>query len=541
MLETNLTSRVRRGRSVLRIVPVFIAVAGALFVMTHFPLNPDVGWFMSIARRMLAGEALYTDIIDVNPPLITYLMMLPALFADWFEISDVAALHLFVVLLTAASIATCLVALDAPGPRSLSRPWWAIAMLTAFLVLPAYDFGQRELLLMISTFPYVLVRWRRAVGLPVSRSLGITVGVFGALGFAIKPFFVALWLTVEAASRILGGRPGRFSVDSETFSAGVVLAIMAAFGAIVHHEYLALMSSIAHLYGDFGVGFGASAILALGYALPIALMVPAMRNLRRPAHVLLLLLLAYAAVALVLAILQGKGWRYHFLPSLICITFIGALLLEEHIGAVTEAGSRKTRVMHLLGITAVILAMGLMSLFSAKATAGMESQQVVLAEREAGLEDCDASSILVLGEVVSAAYPLLNNLGAESASPFVSMWWLRAIYAGKADSLAIHALDAMGPVERRFHELQVRRFVRDAPDLVLVGTAISGRFGSRSFPYIRYFAQDEAFATEWDAYEKMGSVGYLDVYARQDDRSSESGTNATGIERCPDGNAQPGK
>jgi hypothetical protein len=42
------------------------------------PLNHDAAAVLGFAQRMLAGEKLYATLIDVNPPLIFLLSLIPA-------------------------------------------------------------------------------------------------------------------------------------------------------------------------------------------------------------------------------------------------------------------------------------------------------------------------------------------------------------------------------------------------------------------------------------------------------------------------------
>src|SRR4051794_28574478 len=42
------------------------------------PINFDVSLILSVSQRWLEGERLYVDLIDVNPPLIFVLNLIPA-------------------------------------------------------------------------------------------------------------------------------------------------------------------------------------------------------------------------------------------------------------------------------------------------------------------------------------------------------------------------------------------------------------------------------------------------------------------------------
>ena len=56
------------------------------------PLNHDAGAVLQWSGRMLAGERLYVDINDVNPPLIYWLNLIPAEIARLADIPTPVAL-----------------------------------------------------------------------------------------------------------------------------------------------------------------------------------------------------------------------------------------------------------------------------------------------------------------------------------------------------------------------------------------------------------------------------------------------------------------
>src|SRR5271168_405872 len=110
------------------------------------PLDGDVAAILDFAVRMIDGERLYVDLVDVNPPLIFWLNLAPAWLADRFALDPAVVFVTLVLLLQAASLAlcraplACLPELRQPGARTLVP----LAALFAVLVLPTGDFGQRE-------------------------------------------------------------------------------------------------------------------------------------------------------------------------------------------------------------------------------------------------------------------------------------------------------------------------------------------------------------------------------------------------------------
>src|ERR1700722_49219 len=63
------------------------------------PLNHDVGALLQFAQRMLHGERLYVDLIDINPPMIFLLDTVPVAIAEALRLSTVTCLTWFVLAL----------------------------------------------------------------------------------------------------------------------------------------------------------------------------------------------------------------------------------------------------------------------------------------------------------------------------------------------------------------------------------------------------------------------------------------------------------
>src|SRR5665213_566993 len=61
--------------SVTARVLVALVTAAAFAWQLSQPLNGDVSWLMTASERMLAGQRLYTDILETNPPLSTLLYL----------------------------------------------------------------------------------------------------------------------------------------------------------------------------------------------------------------------------------------------------------------------------------------------------------------------------------------------------------------------------------------------------------------------------------------------------------------------------------
>ena len=107
-----------RLQSALRAWPALLPVAFFVPCVLAPPLNHDVAAVLAFSQRWLAGERLYVDLIDVNPPLIFVLNLLPAGLARLTGIDAVTALH---ACLLAWGAAVWLLALRLLDPRPKGR------------------------------------------------------------------------------------------------------------------------------------------------------------------------------------------------------------------------------------------------------------------------------------------------------------------------------------------------------------------------------------------------------------------------------------
>ena len=268
-------------------VLAFLALLPAAF---WIPITHDAIWQIWIGRQLLHGAGLYTDIVEINPPLWFWI----AIPLSWIgETFGIAARHLIVGFF-AASIALALYL----TPRTYRLP-----LLIASSILALKDFGQREHLTLISTAPYVFLIASRLEG-KSSRHPWL-IGFFAAVGFALKPHFVVVPIVLEF---LLWSKP---RIRPETVALALS-AIVYAFSTVFFAQtYLTEVIPMAYkAYGEFYGGY------ALQFPL-IALLITAFGlwlGQRKGFPVSRSLFIASLAF-LPAAIIQAKGWSYHTIPT----------------------------------------------------------------------------------------------------------------------------------------------------------------------------------------------------------------------------------
>ena len=282
---------------------LFLAIAAIFFLI---PMTHDAAWQMWIGRQMLHGADLYTEIVEVNPPLWFWMSVPIAGAAEVLRVPGMAALAAF--LLVAVAISTWLTKLVLPR----DAPLWP--MLVA-MVFPLQHFAQREHFALIVAIPYVLLVARRERGDAVPARDAALIGFVAALGFALKPQFALVPLVLELwawnARRIrpetiaLGGSAVAYSMALLIFEPDYLrTALPLALTAYSQFKPLELHSLLPSL-------------AALLFACPL---------LVRARGVAAAFTVAGLAFYLVY-ILQLKGWPYHAVPAL------GMLLIAAVLAA----------------------------------------------------------------------------------------------------------------------------------------------------------------------------------------------------------------
>lgn len=192
---------------------LIMAVLAIMRETAFFPVpdlipNPDSSWLIYAAGRMLDGQKLYVDILETNPPLILWLSALPVVLGKWLHTSPFMVFPVLVTLLNIVSL--WLVAGIMRGQEFFKeKTVFCLVMFYiafAFFLFSPAVYGQRELLFVALVLPYLF--YSLDEGKPQKITQKILIIAMAVVGFAIKPFFLLLWvaneLHIAASKRSIG-------------------------------------------------------------------------------------------------------------------------------------------------------------------------------------------------------------------------------------------------------------------------------------------------------------------------------------------------
>jgi hypothetical protein len=293
----------------------WLAAVAVLALMAAFamrgefrmPLNGDAAYHVDAAGRMLDGAVLYRDIYDLNPPFIFW-ASLPAAALGRDGNGATAIFRLFVL-----GVALLALVLGWRGTRG--APVLPLGFGLMALVLPIGYFGQREYLILALLFPYVCVAAARSEGEVPSPLLAIVAGAAAAVAILMKPTGIVVPLLVAVVYGHKGSLRSILVAEHLSMAAGFIAGGLAIL--LAAPEYLRVVSEIQEPYRRFNLQPWRTLLtrdihiwsvwLALGLALLFGRRLPQRKRI-------LVLALTTAGLG-ASAVLQRKGFGYHYFPA----------------------------------------------------------------------------------------------------------------------------------------------------------------------------------------------------------------------------------
>jgi len=459
------------------------AITAALVQSLLLSLDCDVSWLITVNERMLAGQRLYVDVIEVNPPASIWIYTPPIWLAQQLNLRPEAAI-------VAAFIAGALVSCDltvriSAQLRRPPNPLILVALLAfAELLLPLGNFAQREHAAVLLAAPALAALAVLADKGMLSLSCRVIAGLAAGMVIVLKPHF-SLAIVPAAAFATWHARAPRPMIPAAA-AAVALIAVYAMAVILFTPAYLQVMPILADVYLPLRERWptllgGPVVIVPLAiYALAFALRPGRMAALPR------MFLIGSAGFA-VAALIQGKGYLNHALPGM-ALGFVGLALL----GA--EPGIDPQRRRFVLPVAGALACLELYAMACIRPIAGLaEAVERVAPPRP---------SVITLGPDLLTGHPLVRNVDGRWAGSRAAMY-----IAGGA-----HArLSGTGPRDQRllqWYEADVDAFAadvrRERPDVILVD--------SRS--ELRWLRNEHKVQLAIAAYRPRARVGDVEIWVR---------------------------
>jgi hypothetical protein len=520
----------------LVLILVFIGIG--MFVQFSSGMGHDLSWLLFVSGRLVDGADIYgRDLFEWNQPMILWVLAPPVMISDRFDLSIFTCARLYIALLGSIGllISGAIARYSLAEERPVVRRYLLAVMAYGLFILPGHSFGQREHLIAILLMPELLLLSAHAGNWAVPRRWVALAGIAAGLAISIKPQYGMLVIVWEIYL-VLRHRHVLFFVRRDLVMlvlvclAYVTAVLVLAPGYLGHVVPLAVDAYWVY-QSPLEQIVKVEHCVMLAASLLVLPLVWGRRDLREYALVLLLAAAGFYAIAL----LQGTGWKYHFLPFQITLLTLAMLpLLRLVVGwraRLVEGHEELGWVWR--GLAAIAVGLGALALLlwlpGAPKTAvekgklwRMGRTMGNVAVLEASLvEHATGGSVWAVSPSLVAIFPAVMHADVGWSSRFAGVF-LPAVVA----RYERHGPDVPERLSAARVE-EIERFVRDAaiedlerrpPSLILIDRVKRRKvFDRQPFDFLEFFLEDPRFGEIWSRYESIGNVGRFEAAVLRDD------------------------
>lgn len=307
-------------------------------------ISVDQGMYLQAASLFLDGFKPYVDIIDINPPMIIYLNVIPVALAKAFSISLLWALALLVSLLIIVCASLLKKILIASTLFKNEHVMFVdfIFFLSALYVLLRNSYGQREHLFSICFVPYLFLRiLRPEIKAPLSVPVVVSIGMLCGIMSALKPYFILIVFALEAFL-IYSEKNWRGLKKPEVFCfLTIIFLYMAHFLFWPHDMFRAFFGELVPMVLKYYNSMDYPTVDLLqklapsifAFILTVILFVNLRKKIIAWQKKMFHCLIVAGIAALGMCLLQHKGWTYQIIPFIfviaIVLTFSAIYFLEN--------------------------------------------------------------------------------------------------------------------------------------------------------------------------------------------------------------------
>ena len=469
----------------LPLLAVFAAAIGLRFVLVA---NTDVSWLITLSEKVLDGQRLYVDLIEVNPPasVFLYLPLVALARALALRPEVVVDAGIFFAIGVGLGLASHILrkACRLEGIDAMRLAVLAAAMLA---ILPAQTFGEREHIAMILLLPLLALWASRLAGAEQGILPVLAAGLGAGLALTLKPHF-ALGLAPAFITLLVYTRSWRLVFALENWIAGAVAAI---YGASVVVFYPTFISDITPMVMATYVPVRQSLLVMLVQC-PVLLFAAVQLRLAaswRPGllHLPAIVVLCAAACGFFLVfILQGKGWPYHGYPTFVFVYIILAVALSSRDPP--EPRPRTEKAVLAFGMAAVACATFFwLNLANSLTMLNEPIRRLAVNPR-----------LAIISPDISVGHPLVRQVGGTWVNRVGSLWATAGVITRmRKETLDADTAKRLAAYAERERAALVEDIRQNRPDIIVIDRT--------AFDWEAWARADPALAEQLAAYRTAAS------------------------------------
>ncbi len=495
-------------------LPLSILLVLTYCLQISLYLHADMLYLLYAAKRMLLGGSYATDFFETNPPLIMYLYMPALTISKWTGITILHIFRLYILCYCLITLSLCHALIESATISPLFRHVILFSLAIAVLFLPAHEFGQREHIFMLCTFPYIFAMILRLENKPLSASAGMAIGAYACIGIALKPFFLSLPLLLECYY-LLQKRSLRASLRPETITIAIGLCCYMASALYLFPDYFhVILPIVSDLY------FAGTALplrdffnnIYADYALACIAFMGLIYFFNMPNHfpvVSRVLFIALAGFSMAFCI-PHACFYYHILPAFGTAYLLYSLHFTQIVAANYQLLVAKFSVNNL------ILKLGLLIFPLSVISLPIYAISYSIYKIHLSRYDVYANQLFnFFNEQPNSTYIYFSS----SDDSILMSYYSNASYVGNYPAfwweLGLAAVKKTEQIKRdeAFLVAMIARNLADAqPRYVLMDTIVPATRSMRKSNYVDDFMQHGVFQKEWVNYHYQTTIGRFKIY-----------------------------
>ncbi len=476
-------------------------------VLRHFLVaNTDVSWDLTMAEKVLDGQRLYVDIIEVNPPATVFLYLAPALLGRLSGVPAEFFVDALVFLATGLSLWLSGRILLRAGLVENADGWLlATVAAAALMVLPAQTFGEREHIGLIAFLPLLAVCAARAKGNRPDLAYVIVAGICGGIVVIIKPHFAAAIVCISAVAAMYA-RSWRPMFALENWIAAALLAAYVVFVVMVFPQFVRdMLPMVMAVYVPVKASF---LRLIIRFATPLwlaALLLIVLLKRGAMFKFPLGLLLAASVGFSISYYVQQKGWSYHSYPMLaLALIALGLAFFDRWHRQ--PSGSRADRFKRLASALAAALIAGTTFLWMNFALDFSALAGPIRAIKP-------HPKILELSGDLAVGHPLTRAVHGTWVSRVSALWITAGVMLRRKHEALDPQTDArLDAYAARDRAMLTQDIARNRPDVILVDRVLQG------FDWLAWANSYPALAAQLKRYRQDRTIDGILILRREQGR-----------------------